>query len=36
MEFDREVKINRITFKKTFGDCVVDGELPDIRETSKR
>ena len=35
LEFDREVKINRITFKKTFGDCVVDGELPEIVQLPK-
>ncbi len=35
LEFDREVKINRITFKKTFGDCVVDGELPEIAQLPK-
>ena len=40
VNFDQEVKILRINFKRSFANCVVSGELPKIismpQRTSKR
>ncbi|NIQ13857.1 MAG: hypothetical protein GTO02_05475, partial [Candidatus Dadabacteria bacterium] len=36
VNFDQEVKIYRINYKKSFANCVVNGELPKIISMPKR